>query len=46
VAYIYSSCLDSTRTYSYEATNAKQAFLSAFNALRSSIGQPPIDKQF
>jgi hypothetical protein len=46
VAYIFQSCLSSTSAHSTAATNAKQQFLAAYNALRRQIGQRAISVQF
>ena len=46
VAVIYKSCLDSTVSDSQAATSAKDAFRSAYNVLRQSIGMAPVSPQF
>ena len=46
VAYIYQSCLSSSTASSSQATSDKTKFLDAFNQLRSTVGQPPINIQF
>ncbi len=45
-AFIFQSCLASTGADSNTATNDKQAFLNAYNQLRASVGQPPVNNQF
>ena len=45
-AFIFQSCLSSTTGDSSTATTDKQAFLAAYNQLRSSIGQPSVNPQF
>ena len=46
VAYIYGSCLSSTASDNSAATTAKQTFVSAYNQLRATVGQPPVSPSF
>jgi hypothetical protein len=46
VAYIYQSCLSSSSGDNAAATGAKQAFLSAYNQMRATIGEPSVSPQF
>ena len=45
-AYIFQGCLNASATDSGAATAAKQTFLSAYNQLRTRIGQSAINTQF
>jgi hypothetical protein len=45
-AYIFQGCLNASSSDSNAATSAKQTFLSAYNQLRASIGQPAVNPQF
>jgi hypothetical protein len=46
VAYIFESCLSMSTSDSSTATTDKATFLSAYNQLRASVGQPPTTVQF
>ena len=45
-ALIYQACLSSTSGDSATATSDKQTFLTAYNQLRTSVGQPAVTIQF
>jgi hypothetical protein len=45
-AFIFQGCLSSSQGDNTTATNDKQTFLSAYNQLRASVGQPPVNTQF
>ena len=45
-AFIFQGCLSASTSDSNAATAAKQTFLSAYNQLRASIGQPAVNPQF
>ena len=45
-ANIFQACLNASASDSNAATAAKQTFLTAYNQLRASIGQPAVNPQF
>lgn len=45
-AYIDSSCLSSSSNDNNTATTDKQTFFTAYNQLRASVGQSPVNTQF
>jgi hypothetical protein len=46
IAFIFQSCLSMSTSDSDTATTDKATFLTAYNALRASLGQPPSSVQF
>jgi hypothetical protein len=46
VAYIFQGCLSVSTSDSTTATTDKATFLTAYNQLRASVGQPPTNIQF
>ena len=45
-AYIFEGCLNASASDSSAATTAKQTFLTAYNQLRASNGQPVVNPEF